>query len=165
MHGPNFFSLHFLPFYLPSFPKINHFYYFTSLHGLQDLENHCAHLRQIALKTSRKISYLRFPGLCIILYIYNWNREHEAMEQFLERKKILRIQKKDTSTSTKRHEWNGMTQKWTFWYFQQWACLNAIYFKPVVTTTYRMKNNKSSTRGLILEKKCLCKSASALVKY
>ena len=27
------------------FPQINHFYYFTSLRGLQDEENHCAHLR------------------------------------------------------------------------------------------------------------------------
>ena len=27
------------------FPQINRFYYFTSLHGLQDVENHCAHLR------------------------------------------------------------------------------------------------------------------------
>ena len=40
------------------FPQINHFYYFTSLHGLQDVENHCAHLRDIELKTGRKI--LRF---------------------------------------------------------------------------------------------------------
>jgi len=43
------------------FPQIKHFYYFTSLHGLQDVENHCAHLRDIELKTGRKIPYLRFP--------------------------------------------------------------------------------------------------------
>ena len=45
------------------FPQINHFSYFTSLHGLQDVENHCAHLRDIELhlKAGRKISYLRFP--------------------------------------------------------------------------------------------------------
>ena len=42
------------------FPQINHFYYFTSLHGLQDVENHFAHLRDIELKTGRKIPYLRF---------------------------------------------------------------------------------------------------------
>ena len=40
------------------FLQINHFYYFTSLNGLQDVENHCAHLRD---KTGRKIPYLRFP--------------------------------------------------------------------------------------------------------
>ena len=32
------------------FPQINNFYYFTSLHGLQDVENHCAHLMDIELK-------------------------------------------------------------------------------------------------------------------
>ena len=42
------------------FPQINHFYYFTSPHGLQDVESHCAQLRDIELKT-RKIPYLRFP--------------------------------------------------------------------------------------------------------
>ena len=43
------------------FTQINHFCYFSFLHGLQDVENHCAHLRDIELKTGRKISYLRFP--------------------------------------------------------------------------------------------------------
>ena len=41
--------------------------------------------------------------------------------------------------------------KWTIWYFQKCACVNASYFAPVVTTTSRMKNNRSSTRGLRLE--------------
>ena len=45
------------------FPQINHFYYFTSLHGSQDVENHRAHLRDIdrELNTGRKISHLGFP--------------------------------------------------------------------------------------------------------
>ena len=38
-------------------PQINHFYYFMTLHGLQDVENHCTHLRDIELKT--KFPYLR----------------------------------------------------------------------------------------------------------
>ena len=50
------------------FPKINHFYYFTSLQGLQDVENHCAHLRDIELKTGRKISDLRFPMYYSLYY-------------------------------------------------------------------------------------------------
>ena len=41
-------------------PQINHFYYFTSVHGVQDVENHCAQLKGIELKTGRKIPYLRF---------------------------------------------------------------------------------------------------------
>ena len=46
-------------------------------------------------------------------------------------------------------KWNDT--KLTICYFQQCACVNAIYFAPIVTTKYRMKNNKSSTRGLSLE--------------
>ena len=50
------------------FPQINHFYYFTSLHGFQDVENlYCAHLRDIELKTGRKTPYLRFP--CVLVSI------------------------------------------------------------------------------------------------
>ena len=61
MDGPSFFSFHFLSFSV-SFPKLmNHFYYFTSLRGLEDVENQCAHMRDIELETGRKILYLRFP--------------------------------------------------------------------------------------------------------
>ena len=42
------------------FLQINHFYYFTSLSDLQDVENHCAHLWDIELKSGRKIPYPRF---------------------------------------------------------------------------------------------------------
>ena len=68
MHGPSFFSFHFLSFSI-SFPKLspNHFYYFTSLYGLQDVENHCTHLRDFELKTGRKIPSPLSPY--IILYI------------------------------------------------------------------------------------------------
>ena len=73
------------------FPQINHFYYFTSLHGLQDVENHCAHLRDIELKTGRKIPYLPFS---MYYSLYNWIGEIFATNP----------EKKDTKTSTKRHE-------------------------------------------------------------
>ena len=54
------------------FPQINHFYYFTTLHGLQDVENHCAHLRDIELKTVRKIPYLRFPHVFFSITYCVW---------------------------------------------------------------------------------------------
>ena len=38
------------------------------------------------------------------------------------------------------------------------ACVNAIYFAPVVTKAYGMKNNKSSTRGLNLKMSVLAKA-------
>ena len=66
MHGPSFLSFHFLSFSI-SFPQINYFYYFASLRGLQDVENHCAHLRGTELKTGRKILYLRCPQLLFAL--------------------------------------------------------------------------------------------------
>ena len=57
------------------FPKINHFYYFTSLHGLRYVENHCTHLRDFELKTTgRKFPYLHFP---MHYSPYNWIGEHE----------------------------------------------------------------------------------------
>ena len=49
------------------FPQINHFYYFRSLHALQDGENHCAHLRDIELNTGRKIPYPRLPHVLFSL--------------------------------------------------------------------------------------------------
>ena len=60
------------------FPQINYFYYFTSLHDLQDVESHyCAHLRDIEWKTGSKILYLRF--LHVLYYFsYNWIGEHEV---------------------------------------------------------------------------------------
>ena len=61
MHGPSFSSFPLLLVVFNFFPQINHFYYFTSLHVLQDVQNHCAHLRDMELKTDRTIQYLRFP--------------------------------------------------------------------------------------------------------
>ena len=58
-------------------------------------------------------------------------------------------------------KWNDT--KWTVWYFHQCACVNAIYFAAVVTTTYRMKNNKSSTRGLSLEVSVLAGARAQLL--
>ena len=48
-------------------------------------------------------------------------------------------------------------------YFQQCACVSAIYFARVVPSTYRMKNNKNSTRGLSLEMSVLAKARAQLL--
>ena len=56
MHGPSFLSFHYMSFY-----------YFTSLHGLQDVENHCALLRGTESKTGKKILYLRCPHVLFSL--------------------------------------------------------------------------------------------------
>ena len=127
-HGPSLVSLHFLSFYLPFFPKIKHCY-FTSLQGLQDVENHCAHLTNMELKTGRRI-----PQLCFPMYysLYNWIGEHETSKL----KKIYFLRKKKrTKTTTKKHERNEITQKRL----------------PLVTTTYRPKNNTRSKANLLTE--------------
>ena len=94
-------------------------------------------------------------------YLYNWIGEHE----------ITKLKKKFCFESTKRGrknkykktwmKWNDT--KWTIWYFQQCACVKAIYFAPEVATTYRMKNNKSSTRGLNLEMSVLARALAQLL--
>ena len=83
------------------FPQIQPFLlFFTSLHGLQDVENHCTHLRDIERKTGRKIQYLR--QFLIYDSLYNWIGEHEITKL----KKIICFEsrKKDTQISTKRPE-------------------------------------------------------------
>ena len=80
-------------------PQINHFYYFTSLRGLQDVENHYAHLRDIELRTGRNITDLRFP---VYYSLYNWTGEHEITKPI--KKICFESREKDTKTSTKRHE-------------------------------------------------------------
>ena len=87
----------------------------------------------------------------------NWIGEHELTKQ--NKNICFESRKKDTKTSSKTHEWNGMT----ILYFQQCACVNISYFAPVVTTTYRMKNNKSSTRRLSLEMSVLAKVRAQLL--
>ena len=49
------------------FPQINHFYCITSLDDLQDVENHCTHLR-------KKFHISAFP---MRYSLYNWIGEQE----------------------------------------------------------------------------------------
>ena len=105
----------------------------------------------IELKTGRKIPHLRFPHVLESMKLQNWKNY------------LLRIQKKGHKNKNKKTwmKWNDT--KWNMWYFQQCACVNAIYFAPVVTTTYRMKNNKSSTRGPSLEMSVLARARAQLL--
>ena len=87
--------------------------------------------------------------------LYNWIGEHEISK--LAKNICFKSRKKDTKTSTKGHEWNGMTQNGLFDIFQQCTCVNVIYFAPVVSATYRLKNDKSSTRSVSLKMSVLLK--------
>ena len=90
--------------------------------------------------------------------LYNWNGQHEITEP----KKIFasnpeKRTQKQAQKDMSEMEWHKMD----IWYFQQCAGVNAIYF--VVTTTYRMKNKKSSTRGLSLEMSVLARARVQLL--
>ena len=98
--------------------------------------------------------------------LYNWIGEREITK--LKRKYLLRIQKKRTQKQAQTWmKWNDT--KWIIWYFQQCACVNAIYFAPVVTKAYRMKN-KRGQQGVwslkcvsLLERVGNCKICSTVV--
>ena len=103
--------------------------------------------------------FLLFPFLlrtCIILYIIRL----ESMKLQNQKKNLLRIQKNGHKNKYKKRwmKLNGTTFQWC-------ACVNTIYFAPVVTTTYRMKNKKSSTRGLNLEMSVLARAQLLNVLY
>ena len=122
-----------------SFPQLNQFYYFTSLHVLQDVKNHCARLRDIELKTGRKIPYLRFPHVLLSMQL-DWRAWNYKTKKVY----LLRIQKKGHKNKHKKTWIKRNDTKWTIWYFQQCACVNVISFASVVTTMHCLKNNQSS---------------------
>ena len=156
MHGPSFFSFHFLSFSV-SFPKLT---IFTILRLYMPWKMWKIIALTWEISSWRLVEKFHVPAFLMYYSPYNWLGEQEITKL----KKIICFEsrKKDTETSTKRHEWNGMT-KWTIWYFHQCACVNAIDFAPMVTTTYRIKNNKSSTSGLILEISVLARASAQLL--
>ena len=133
----SFFSFHFLSFSI-SFPQTNYFYYFWKITAVS--------WEILSWRLVEKLHISAFPmyySLC------NWIEEHEITK--LKENIFGSNPEKGHKNKHKktRRKWDDT--KWTIWCFPQCACVNAIYFAPVVTTTYRMKNNKSSTRGLCLE--------------
>ena len=91
------------------FPQINHFYYFTSLHSIQDVENHCAHLRDIELKTGRKIPYLCFPHVLFSIQL-DWR----AWNYKTKRNICLGSRKKDTQKDSLIFSAMGMRKRYLF---------------------------------------------------
>ena len=78
-------------------------------------------------------------------------------------KKIFASNPEKRTQNKHKKTWMRRTDtKWTIRYFQQCACVNAIYFAPLVTTTYRMKS-KSSTRGLSFEMSVLARARAQLL--
>ena len=146
MHGPSFFSFYFLSFSI-SFPKLTIFtilrlYMACKMWKITALTWEISSWRPV-----QKFHISAFPMYYHSLY--NWIGEHEITKL---KKYLLRIQKK------------GHKNKHNKTWMKQCACVNAVYFAPVVTTAYRMKNNKGSTRtrGISLENRVLTRARAQL---
>ena len=137
---------------------------FSSIFTILRLDMACKMWKITALtweiSSWKLVEKFHISAFLVYYSLYNWIGEHEILK--LKKYICFEPRKEETKTSTKRHEWNGMI-KWTIWYFQQCACVNAIYFEPVVTTMYRMKNNESSTRCLSLEMSVLARARAQLL--
>ena len=154
MHDPSFFSFHFFSF---SFPKLT---IFTILRPHMACKMWKITALTWEISSWRLVEKFHISAFPMYYSLYNWIGEHE----------VTKLKKIFASNPEKGHKnkhkktwmkWNDT--KWTIWYFQQCACVNAIYFAPVVTTTYRMKNNKSSIRGLSLEMSVLAGARAQLL--
>ena len=119
MHGPSFFSFHFLSFSI-SFPKLTIFFYFLPLHVLQDVE---ITARTWEISSWRLVEKFRISAFSMYYSLWNWIGEHEItkLKKYIY---LLRIQKKGDKNKHKKTwmKWNDT--KWTIWYFQQCACVN-----------------------------------------
>ena len=100
------------------FPQINHFYCFTSVHGLQDGEITALTWEISSWRLVDKFYIFAFP---MYYSLYNWIGEHEITK--LQKKYLLRIQRKGHKNKHKKTwmKWNDT--KWTIWYFQQRTCV------------------------------------------
>ena len=158
MHGPSFFLFHFLSFSI-YFPKLTiltiiHVYTACKMWKITALTWEISSWRLV-----EKFHIFAFT----MYYLFSIQLDWRAWNCKTKEKCLLRIQKKrhKNKHNKKGMKWNDT--KWTIWYFQQCACVNVIYFAPVVTTTYRMQNNKSSTRVVSLERSVLARARAQLL--
>jgi len=146
MHGPSFFSFHFFSFSIFSLK--------LTIFTILRLYMACKMWKITALtweiSSWRLEEKFHISAFAMYYSLNNWIGEHEITK--LKKNVYISFESgkkghknKHTKTWMK---WNDT--KWTIWYFQQCAHVKAIYFVPVLTTTYRMKN-KRSTRGSCLE--------------
>ena len=140
MHDPSLFSFHFLSFSI----SLSKWSIFTILRVYMTCKMWKITALTWEISSWRLVEQFHISIFPMYYSLYNWIGKHEITK--LKKKNSFECRKKDAKTSTKRHEWNGMTQIALFDIFS-----NAhAYFAPAVTTTYRMKNSKSSTSSLIL---------------
>ena len=157
MHGPSFFSFHFLSFSI-SFPKLT---IFTILRLCMACKMWKITALTWEISSWRLVGKFHISAFPMYYSLYDWIREHEITK--LKNKYLLRIQKKGPKNKHKKTwmKWNDT--KIDYLIFSAMSMRKRHLF-CTCSHTYRMKNNKSSTRGLSLEMSVLAK-ACAIVKY
>ena len=140
MHGPSFFSFRFFSFSI-SLPKLTIF-------AILRLYISCKMWKITALTweiaSSRLVDEFHLSAFPMYYSLYNWIGEHEITK--LKHKYLPWTQEKRHKNKHKKTWMKWSNTKWTIWYCQKCACVNAIFFCIRVTTTYRMKNNRGSLR-------------------
>ena len=144
VQGTSFFSFHFLSFSI-SFPKLT---IFTILRLYMAYKMWKIPALTCEISSWRQVEKSPLSP-CIILYVIGL----ESMKLQNEKKDCFESRKKDTKTSTKRHEWNGMTQNLIF-------SAMSLRKRHLFCTS---SHHKSSTRGLSLEMIVLARARAQLL--
>ena len=108
MRGPSFFSFHFFSFSI-LFPKLNIFTILRSYIACKIWKITALTWERSSWKLVEKFHISAFP---MYYSRYIWIGEHEITK--LKKQICFESRKKDTKTSKKKHEWNGMTQNGLF---------------------------------------------------
>ena len=91
------------------FPQMNHFYYFTSLHGLQDWKITALTWEISSWRLVEKFYISAFP---VYYSLFNWIGEHQITKLKKKERNLLRIQKKRTQKQAQKQrkemEWHKM---------------------------------------------------------
>ena len=159
MHGPSFFSFHFS--FSISFSKLTIFtilrlYVAWKMWKITALTWEISSWRLV-----EKFHISALPMTCIILYIIGL----ESMKvQNYKKNNFFESRKKDTKTTTKRHEWNEMTQNGLFHIFSNMHA----WTRSICTSSYlnvACEKQQEISNGPQPWNECSCKSACAIFKY
>ena len=158
VYGPNFFSFHLLSFSI-SFPELT---IFTILRLYMACKMWKITAPAWEISSWRLVEKFHISAFPMYYSLYNWIRRAWSYKT-KKKKNLLRSQKKWHKNKHIKTWMKWNVTKWTIWHFEQCACVNDICFAPVVTTTYRMKGNKRSTRGLSLEMSVIARARAQLL--
>ena len=168
MHGPSFSSFHF-----HFFPQINQFQFFSfsisfpklTSFTISRLYMSCKMLKITArtweISSWRLVEKFHISAFPMYYSLCNWIGEHEITK--LKKYICFESRKRGHKNMHKKTwiKWNGT--KWTIWYIQQCACVNAIYFASVVTTTHCHEKQTRAQQGVRASKWVVARARAQLL--